>query len=335
MSKDKNKKTINIKCRVCGNRKNNESLTAKELALGIRSKFDYILCSACKSLSIVTIPSDIQSYYKNYPNLINNVKKIGFFRKRLFNYLLSNNRNSWISKILNNMEKSYEGLKIKALHSCNISKTAKILDIGCGNGEFVLHLQSLGFNNVLGIDPFLDKKSCVLSNKLIKKNILDMQGVFDVIIFNHTFEHLDNLPMICKKVDSLLSKKGLCIIRMPNIESLSFKIFKEHWEGIHAPFHIALPSQRGMDYLFKNTRLYLKEKRWEQPFQLIFYNINRLLDIADFDSLGARNFFSSKHFFKGPPPLFNKKEFSYLKNKSKIISKTSLCDYINYYFIKH
>jgi 2-polyprenyl-3-methyl-5-hydroxy-6-metoxy-1,4-benzoquinol methylase len=50
--------------------------------------------------------------------------------------------------------------------------TDRIADVGCGNGQLVYELPVLGFENVHGFDPFLEKKAQVAS------------GI-------HSFEHLE------------------------------------------------------------------------------------------------------------------------------------------------
>lgn len=54
-----------------------------------------------------------------------------------------------------------------------VPKTAKILDLGCGNGVTCVHLAQEGFNHVAGVDYSPD--AIALSRKLAEKH--DAQGL--------------------------------------------------------------------------------------------------------------------------------------------------------------
>ena len=326
--KTKDKKELS--CPICSNDINNKVIFAKEMYIGTRDVFKYIFCSSCQSLSILNIPINLKYYYSKYPNLLYKKPKLNFFRKNIYKYLIL--KNNIISKLLFKRLKAYDSLPFKSLHKYKISKTSKILDVGCGNGSFIEHLVKLGYKNAVGIDPFISYKN--ISSRIQKKNIFEIEEKYNLIMFNHSFEHQPNLDHICKKLDEILAPKGLCIIRMPNIESQSFRIFKEYWEGIHAPFHLRLPSRKGMKILFKNTTLELVENRNEQPFPLFFFSHNYRKDIANNDHNSARIFFEKKRRFKKRPPLISKEDFKYWKNQIKTIDNTQSSDYIVYYYQK-
>ncbi len=323
-----------IKCNICQCLSDSKRLVCTEMTLGTRDKFEYIYCSNCGSLSILQIPDNLTDYYLNYPNLNDSLSPLNPLRKVLYRYILA--KENFITKRLLHVDNSYDMLKIKSLYKYTKNKTMKILDVGCGNGEFIAHLFQLGFKNVEGIDPFFinNSKEHHASLKVLRKSIFEVEGKYDLITFHHSFEHMENLQQVSHKINSLLKKNGKCIIRIPNIESLSYKLFHEFWEGIHPPFHFSLPSHKGMGALFQNTDLTLVEKRWENPYFLTFYSLNRKMDISDFDELGSRRFFSNKSTWGNSPPLFTPSETKEIKKKAKLISGTKLSDYVNYYYSK-
>lgn len=110
-------------------------------------------------------------------------------------------------------------------------KTAKILDIGCGNGSVVWWLQRAGYSNASGIDISIEQIE--VGRNLGVRNIdhVDLvefmscnKNTYDAIIFRDVIEHFHkkeiiNILSLCK--DSLMAN-GLIILQVPNAESPFF-----------------------------------------------------------------------------------------------------------------
>jgi SAM-dependent methyltransferase len=227
---------------------------------------------------------------------------------------------------------SFDDLRLKALFECKISAESRILDIGCGSGWFVYELQDLGFKNVIGIDPAL-KSDLTLNNgsKLYKKSIFDLDEKFDFISFHHSFEHLENPVSVLKKASSLLSKNGICLIRLPNIDSWSFRFFKEHWSGIHAPYHLFLPSKKGMEILCKQADLKISDIRFEQLIESFLRSTCYSLDFASHDEFGTRTMLKDRPLGNRTIPIFTEQEIRFWKAKTIKTLEDRLTDYIAYY----
>ena len=101
------------------------------------------------------------------------------------------------------------------------NKSAKILDIGCGNGGLIQILKERGYKNVVGLDP---SETCVntMRNKgleahhggLFSKNQLD--NIFDLIILSHVLEHIYDLTNSVRNLKELLNSEGLVYVETPN-----------------------------------------------------------------------------------------------------------------------
>lgn len=106
-------------------------------------------------------------------------------------------------------------------------KDIKILDYGCGSGNFVLALASLGYK-VDGIDYFeptikdANKKARELSltkNCSFHCNVKDLKkNSYDYIIFSDVVEHISfkELEEIVISLNSYLTKNGKLIFHTPN-----------------------------------------------------------------------------------------------------------------------
>ena len=319
----------NYTCRVCEcHCTKHDRIIAKEMTFGTRREYEYFFCCRCRSLSL---KENFNIVYEDYPHLCVKLSSPGFLEKIALNLLFSKNR--YLSALGYNFFDSYRLLPCKSLYPNYLDKSLKILDVGCGNGSFVFDLAYSGFNSVIGIDPNLTENSFDAGLSLMKKSIFQVSGIFDLIIFNHSFEHVDNLMAVCEKVEKLLAPNGVCIVRIPSIDSFSFRLFREHWDGIHAPFHLVLPSRKAIKKLFLDVGLVHIEERGEQPYQLFFYSLNRLMNIADFEEVGAKKFFMESRRNK-IPPLFTRKDVKFLKDKAKKLKRSQASDYVVHYFKK-
>lgn len=118
-------------------------------------------------------------------------------------------------------------------------KKSRILDYGCGNGEFLGELRKLGYLNVLGYD--FDPQAVKAANSIgiaATCNLEEISGCFDTIMLNHVIEHLPDPIQELKKLSKLLSEGGLIVIRTPNNESLLAKICGNDWRGWETPRHL-------------------------------------------------------------------------------------------------
>lgn len=247
--------------------------------------------------------------------------------------ILHSNR---FTKRLSNTLASFDDLRIKAIHDCQLSLNSHILDVGCGSGWFVFELHELGLKNSIGIDPAL-KENLELKNgaQLYKKTIFDINQKFDLITFHHSFEHLENPVEVLKKAASLLTDDGMCVIRIPNIESWSFRFFKEHWSGIHPPYHLFLPSKRGMEILCENSGFEIVDTRFEQLVESFLRSTCYSLDFASHDKFGTRTMLKDKPLGNRTIPIFTKREIAYWKEKTKKVVEDRLSDYVAYYLRKN
>ena len=110
-------------------------------------------------------------------------------------------------------------------------KDKLVLDIGCGNGYYVLRMQAMGARLVLGIDPswhyvfqfhslqkylFADQRAFVLPFGL--EEMPEMQNTFDSIFSMGVLYHRQEPQLHLKKVYSLLQDDGELILETLIIE---------------------------------------------------------------------------------------------------------------------
>lgn len=116
-----------------------------------------------------------------------------------------------------------------------------LLDIGCGGGWTTSVWKKHGFD-VTGLEPSATRSKLAHDHYhilVIQNHIEGFQPdkTYDVIILRHVLEHIEDPLNLLKKIKEWLSKDGILIIVIPNINSIGRYLFKEHWEWI-LPWHL-------------------------------------------------------------------------------------------------
>jgi 2-polyprenyl-3-methyl-5-hydroxy-6-metoxy-1,4-benzoquinol methylase len=110
-------------------------------------------------------------------------------------------------------------------------KNARILDIGCGLGEFLYWLNEKGYKNFLGVDvsqQMLDIAKQNASAKVkkissIKEYLGSEKEGYDLIVMNDVIEHLTKQEIIddLEMMRSALKKGGQLIIKTNNLAAIT------------------------------------------------------------------------------------------------------------------
>ena len=94
------------------------------------------------------------------------------------------------------------------------------LDVGCGSGVFLDYLATLRFENLCGVDPFIYNDLLTAQRSPIYKlRLKDVAKEFDVIMFNHSLEHVASPRAELQAAFDKLGPQGKCIVRIPTPSS--------------------------------------------------------------------------------------------------------------------
>jgi len=315
-----------MKCRICGNCENNRAVEAREMMFGWRDAFRYFQCSCCLCLQIEEIPEDISRYYPadyySYHSAIQANKLKKFLIRQRNRYALYG-RNI-LGKFL---YARHPSTAHQALHRLAVVKHARILDVGCGAGDFLFSLRELGMKNLLGIDP-LNQSHIEYKNGLSieKKTIHEVAGCWDVVMFHHSFEHISDPAETLLTVARLLYADGCCIIRTPTVSSYAWTHYGANWAQLDAPRHLFLHSVESMKILAGQAGLVVQD---------VVY------DSTSFQFTGSERYVRDIPL-QGEPfdsdidngALFSKKELAAFAECTKELNKTRQGDQAAFYLGK-
>lgn len=298
-----------MQCGICNNQANNRIYNVREMMFGMRDEFKYFECSNCNCLQILEIPENITKYYPSqyysynlaiHTNPIKNILKKNRDKYAFFKI-------GFIGEILNSIAPNKT---LDIISQVNLNLDSWILDVGCGAGHILSELSDLGFKNLLGIDPFIDN-NIEYSNglKILKQTIFETNGKFDLVMFNHSFEHIAEQLETLKKAANLLKKAGTILVRIPTVSSYAWEHYRENWVQIDAPRHFFLHSLKSMEILANKAGLIIER---------VIY------DSTEFQFIGSEQYaknipLKSEHsyYVNKEKSIFKKKEIAYFRKKAQ------------------
>ena len=130
----------------------------------------------------------------------------------------------------------------------------KILDIGCGTGEFLHTCKQNGWD-AYGIEPDEKARNSAIENyglnvkredeiKFLKNNS------FNIITLWHVLEHISKINELSGELKRLLKEDGRLIVAVPNCNSLDAKIYGKYWAAYDVPRHLYHFTPENIKHLF-------------------------------------------------------------------------------------
>jgi ubiquinone/menaquinone biosynthesis C-methylase UbiE len=236
-----------IKCNLCHQDKTSFLFWGKDRLLKVNSlKFAVVKCKNCGLVYLNPQPTieELKKYYPDdYPV---------YQSRKAFSF---NPLYALLSKIKHKIIKPkkpeiFQNIKRKKI---------KFLDVGCGSGESLekLRIEHPDWD-FYGVD--ISKIAC---QKTKEKNFKIFQGelkdakfpnnYFDTINLSHILEHLNNPKQTLQEARRILKPDGLIIINLPNIDSLTAKIFRSYWYALDTPRHLYHFSPKTIKIILKQT----------------------------------------------------------------------------------
>lgn len=166
-----------------------------------------------------------------------------------------------------------------------LKENDKILDIGCGNGRFLMHLLKHGDFELHGTE--LEGNSAKRASRITKINLklgfLDKNSydddTFDVITMFHVFEHLTEPKETLEIIQKILKKEGTLIISFPNINSLQSRLFKGKWLHLDPPRHLLLFIPKDFIRISEEMGFKLVREKYISTEQNVYGMIQSILNL--------------------------------------------------------
>ena len=212
---------------------------AQERMLGLGGEFRYGECKSCGSLQLESIPEDLSVYYpSDYYSFIGLSTSNGLIRimkgLRMRAFL-------WLGV---QWQAPMYGYWLKKVHP---GFSARIADVGCGNGQLLYELHAAGYSDLHGFDPYIKQEKQIAPGlTLWKKRIEESELMFDLIMMHHSFEHMEDPDQVLKACFEKLKVGGMLLIRCPVADADVWKEKRDLWVQLDAPRHLIIPTVRGL-----------------------------------------------------------------------------------------
>jgi len=296
---------------------------------GTRENFPYFECSRCGCLQISQVPENMSKYYLQDYYLSSQPKPKrtirGFLRRAMLRMPFL-----FHGKILGRYTSAL--FRYSVLYYCS-SKTyfnlnSRVLEVGCGKGSLLRVLHDLGYRNLVGVDPYSYEGMVNNGIKILKRTIHDLPDtqMFDIIIFDHSFEHIFDQLETLKKTSKIMSDNSVCLIRMPVKTEYIWKRYSTSWVQIDAPRHFFLHTLKSIRLLAEEAGLSIEKT---------------VFDSTEFQ------FWGSEQYRKGIPlradnsymvdpemSIFTAKQIRQFKRMAKILNKNNQGDQAQFYIVK-
>lgn len=189
-----------------------------------------------------------------------------------------------------NKNKNYFSYNREEMISFVPDKIKCLLDVGCGEGNFVsLLMEKLKFEAWgIEINEEISKKASNkgvferIINSSVESAILELpDNYFDCIVFNDVLEHLINPKEVLLAIKSKITEDGIIVASIPNVRylpNLYQLLIHKDWKydergGILDETHLRFFTKKSMMRLFENCGFEIINIVGINPIEIFKYKI--------------------------------------------------------------
>jgi 2-polyprenyl-3-methyl-5-hydroxy-6-metoxy-1,4-benzoquinol methylase len=205
-------------CNVCGQTCQSDSVERATVRSNVRKfateQFALWRCPHCLSIH-ATDEVDLAHYYADYP-----------FHK------LKDTKVDWM------LQAMYRNL-LSRLTAAGFGAQSRLLDYGCGSGQFLSFLRGAGFAHLAGYDEY--------SESYTDRSVLAQR--YDCVVTQDVIEHVPEPLALVRTLHELARPGGVIVIGTPNAEAIDLERPDARVHTLHQPYHRNILSKRALTTL--------------------------------------------------------------------------------------
>lgn len=238
-----------VPCDLCGSDRWEKVISGHDHLTGLPGSFQFVRCLECGLIrqNPRLIPPALDAYYpENYPSFALSVES----------------RKNAIRRI----DHRYGQLKrVRVVR--RLCRTGRLLDVGCGTGDFLFEVNHTGNWQALGVEP--NPYACGYVRRVLGLDVICgtlgaaslASAAFDVVTMWNTLEHVHDPRHNLKQAYRVLRPGGVLIFSVPVVHSLLRQWFGSYWAEWDLPRHMCIFSHHTVERFLQETGFHLRAVR--------------------------------------------------------------------------
>lgn len=157
-----------------------------------------------------------------------------------------------------------------------VIRGGKVLDLGCGTGEFLMEMKQNGWTTC-GVEPSMEASEFarrqygldVTTGGVDAKNLGAWKNRFDLVTMWHVLEHVHDLKPALQLIGDAMTKDGWLLVAVPNVGSYDARAYGRAWVALDPPRHLWHFTPYDMEKLAGQTGFVIR-KRHHMPLDCVF-----------------------------------------------------------------
>jgi SAM-dependent methyltransferase len=136
-----------------------------------------------------------------------------------------------------------------------------LLEVGCGSGRYLDLMRALGWKRVVGVDfsaTAVEQAKETLGLEAYCGELKDIglkPESFDAVSLSHTLEHVADPIAFLRDIYRVMKPGARLAIIVPNVESLSSRVYRDYWLALEPPRHLVNFNRRGLSMALERAGL--------------------------------------------------------------------------------
>lgn len=161
-------------------------------------------------------------------------------------------------------------------------RPGRVLDFGCGAGEFLLAMRARGWDCV-GVEISGVARDLARRNGLdVRESLAGSPGAatpsFDYVRANHSLEHVRSPAQTLREIFDVMKPGGTLFIGVPTCTSQNARLFGPNWWYLTPPLHPFVPSTEGILSLIRRSGFEIKHVRTNSDYASVAGSLQILLN---------------------------------------------------------